>query len=248
MLKLDIGSKTSTEFFQTLILALGIASPDYAIGDPVWVMNHKTHVDLLSRCVAYNMNAAMTTGMSNIMPVLGGQIVELNFMRDNDIAGGYLSLMTYAERSGAKIESSDIPLFIQDCTVFKATQRYDGKPARGEGFVLLNYNNTAPTTSVTFGVDHANTNIGTLIVTTSAGDSGKTTVAVAGNAESSKLMYKVGGQSVTVPNGMEPDKSWADLPSNKTVEAATGTIITVIELGSDGKAIKVGTATVTAGA
>lgn len=248
VLKLDIGSKTSTEFFQTLILALGIASPDYAIGDPVWVMNHKTHVDLLSRCVAYNMNAAMTAGMSNIMPVLGGQIVELNFMRDNDIAGGYLSLMTYAERSGAKIESSDIPLFIQDCTVFKATQRYDGKPARGEGFVLLNYNNTAPTSSVTFGVDHANTNIGTLIVTTSAGGSGKTTVAVAGNAESSKLMYKVGGQSVTVPNGMEPDTSWAGLPSDKTVEAATGTIITVIELGSDGKAIKVGTATVTAGA
>lgn len=115
--------------------------------------------------------------------------------------------------------------------MFKATQRYDGKPARGEGFVLLNYNNTAPTTSVAFGVDHANTNIGTLIVTTSAGDSGKTTVAVAGNAGSSKLMYKVGGQSVTVPNGMEPDKSWADLPSNKTVEAATGAIITVIELG-----------------
>lgn len=248
VLKLDIGGKTGTEFFQTLIVALGIASPDYAIGDPVWVMNHKTRIDLLSRCMAFNSNAALTAGMSNIMPVLGGQIVELNFMKDHDIAGGYLSLMTLAERSGAKIESSDIPLFIQDCTVFKATQRYDGKPARGEGFVLLNYNNTAPTTSVAFGVDHANTNIGTLIVTTSAGDSGKTTVAVAGNAGSSKLMYKVGGQSVTVPNGMEPDKSWADLPSNKTVEAATGAIITVIELGSDGKAIKVGTATVTAGA
>ena len=162
VLKLDIGGKTGTEFFQTLIVALGIASPDYAIGDPVWVMNHKTRIDLLSRCMAFNSNAALTAGMSNIMPVLGGQIVELNFMKDHDIAGGYLSLITLAERSGAKIESSDIPLFIQDCTVFKATQRYDGKPARGEGFVLLNYNNTAPTTSVTFGVDHANTNIGTL--------------------------------------------------------------------------------------
>ncbi len=41
------------------------------------------------------------------------------------------------ERAGANIRSSDIPLMIQDQTLFVATQRMDGKPAVGEAFVAV---------------------------------------------------------------------------------------------------------------
>ena len=122
----------------------------------MWVMNRKTHMDLICRCLEFNSSAALMSGVSNVMPVIGGEIVELEFMADNDIAGGYLTLEVIAERSGAKIAYSDIPMFLDDCTVFKGTQRYDGKPVRGEAFVLLNYANTAPTKTVTFATDAAN--------------------------------------------------------------------------------------------
>ena len=156
ILTLDLAASTGKEFFSPLLAALGTAKPNYATGAPVWVMNRKTHMDLICRCLEFNSSAALMSGVSNVMPVIGGEIVELEFMADNDIAGGYLTLEVIAERSGAKIAYSDIPMFLDDCTVFKGTQRYDGKPVRGEAFVLLNYANTAPTKTVIFATDAAN--------------------------------------------------------------------------------------------
>lgn len=90
------------------------------------------------------------------MPIIGGEIIELEFMKDNDICGGYGSLYTLAERAGASLAVSDQVKFIEDQTVFKGTARYDGMPVIGEGFVMVNFNNEAPTTSLTFAEDVAN--------------------------------------------------------------------------------------------
>ena len=246
ILKLDIDSTSGAAFFGTLVEALGIADPKYSDGRVFWVMNRKTHIRLMAKALAFNAAAAITAGINNTFPIVGGDIVELEFMADNDIAGGFGSLMRMAEREGLSIASSDIPLFLRNMTVYRSIGRYDGKPAIGEAFVLINYNNTAPTTTTTFGKDLANTAIGTLIVTTAAGTTtGKSVVTVAGNG-SGALKYQVGGQAIAVSNGETLGKGWTELPANKTIDGTTGQTVTVVEVDGNGRAISVGSGSVTA--
>lgn len=246
VLKLDIDTTSGTAFFGTLIEALGVADPKYSDGRVFWVMNRKTHIRLMSKALAFNAAAAITAGISNTFPIVGGDIVELEFMADNDIAGGFGSLMRMAEREGLSIASSDIPLFLRNMTVYRSIGRYDGKPARGEAFVMVNFHNTAPTTSISFAPDYANSQIGTLIVTTAAGTTnGKSVVTVAGNG-SGALKYQVGGQAIAVSNGETLGKGWTELPANKTIDGATGQTVTVVEVDGNGRAISVGSGSVTA--
>lgn len=246
ILKLDLAAKTSTEFFQTLVAALAVAKPDYSNGTVIWTMNRKTHVDIKSRALAYNSAAAMVPGVGDIMPVVGGQVVEWEVMPDNEIAGGFLSLYRSVEREGTVIDSNTNVRWLQNQTCFKGLQRRDGKPAIGEAFVLVNYGNTAPTTTTTFGKDRANTAIGTLIVTTAAGSAnGKSVVTVAGNG-SGALKYQVGGQAIAVSNGETLGKGWTELPANKTIDGTTGQTVTVVEVDGNGRAISVGSGSVTA--
>lgn len=246
ILKLDIDSTSGAAFFGTLVEALGIADPKYSDGRVFWVMNRKTHIRLMAKALAFNAAAAITAGINNTFPIVGGDIVELEFMADNDIAGGFGSLMRMAEREGLSIASSDIPLFLRNMTVYRSLGRYDGKPARGEAFVMVNFHNTAPTTSISFAPDYANSRIGTLIVTTAAGSAnGKSVVTVAGNG-SGKLKYQTAGQAIAVANGETLDKLWTDLPANKTVDGTTGQTITVVEVDGNGRAVAVGSGSVTA--
>lgn len=246
ILKLDLAAKTSTEFFQPLVAALAVAKPDYSNGTVIWTMNRKTHMDLMSRALAYNSAAAMVAGVNNTMPVVGGEIIEWEVMPDNEIAGGFLSLYRSVEREGTVIDSNTNVRWLQNQTCFKGLQRRDGKPAIGEAFVLVNYGNVQPTTTTTFGKDLANSAIGTLIVTTAAGSAnGKSVVTVAGNG-SGALKYQVGGQAVAVANGETLGKLWLDLPTNKTIDATTGQTITVVEVDSSGRAIAAGSGSVTA--
>ena len=246
ILKLDIDSTSGAAFFGTLVEALGIADPKYSDGRVFWVMNRKTHIRLMAKALAFNAAAAITAGINNTFPIVGGDIVELEFMADNDIAGGFGSLMRMAEREGLSIASSDIPLFLRNMTVYRSIGRYDGKPARGEAFVMVNFHNTAPTTSISFAPDYANSQIGTLIVTTAAGTTnGKSVVTVAGNG-SGALKYQVGGQAIAVSNGETLGKSWTELPANKTIDGTTGQTVTVVEVDGNGRAISVGSGNVTA--
>lgn len=246
ILKLDIDTTSGAAFFGTLIEALGVADPKYSDGRVFWVMNRKTHIRLMSKALAFNAAAAITAGISNTFPIVGGDIVELEFMADNDIAGGFGSLMRMAEREGLSIASSDIPLFLRNMTVYRSIGRYDGKPARGEAFVMVNFHNTAPTTSISFAPDYANSQIGTLIVTTAAGTTnGKSVVTVAGNG-SGALKYQVGGQAIAVSNGETLGKNWTELPANKTIDGTTGQTVTVVEVDGNGRAISVGSGSVTA--
>ena len=54
------------------------------------------------------------------------------------------------------IAPSEHVKFVENQTVFKGLARYDGKPAIGEAFVIVRFDNTAPTTSATFPEDTAN--------------------------------------------------------------------------------------------
>lgn len=151
ILKIDGSSYKDAQFFAALVKNLGVIKEDYATStEKFWCMNTKTKVDILSRSVTFNSAGAIVAGVNEEMPVLGGKIIELPFMADGDIAGGYGSLYYLAERAGMNIGSSEHVKYIEDQTVYKATARYDGRPVFGEGFVALNINNVAVTTTATF--------------------------------------------------------------------------------------------------
>lgn len=156
LLKFDPTGMTPQEFFAELIQYLGVAEPNYSNGRTFWAMNRKTRMKLLSKAIAFNAAGAIVAGMNNTMPVEGGDIVELPFVPDNDIIGGYGELYLLAERDGAQLAASEHVRFIEDQTVFRGTARYDGMPVLGQGFVIVNIANTAPTTAVTFAPDTAN--------------------------------------------------------------------------------------------
>lgn len=156
LLKFDPSGLSAEQFFATLIKNLGTAKPNYARGGTFWAMNRKTRMEILSRAVTFNASGALVAGVNNTMPIEGGDIVELPFIPDNDIIGGYGSLYLLAERAGASLAASEHVKFIEDQTVFKGTARYDGMPVFGEAFVIVNIANTAPTTSVAFAPDAAN--------------------------------------------------------------------------------------------
>ncbi len=248
VIKINAKGDSGATFFGKLIDALSAAKPKGAIDKPFWVMNRKTHLDIMAKALAFNAAAALTAGINNEMPVIGGEIVELDdIMNDYEIGGGYGEHYLLAERSGANIKSSEHARIIQDETVFVGSARYDGKPVIAESFVFCSYDNSDVITSEDFPKDYANSDIGTLVVTSEAGTAvGDTAITVTGTeASGTTLRYRLAGQAVSVENGAKPIgfTSW---DGSSDITATTGKTITVVELDGNGKAIKVGSCVVTA--
>lgn len=154
---IDITDVVAEEFFAELMLNMGIIDPAYSNGtNTFWVMNRKTRMAILANAITVNAAGAIVAGFNATMPVEGGDIVELPFMSDGDIVGGFGSLYLLAERAGSQLAVSEHVKFIEDQTVFKGTARYDGMPVRGQAFVALNINNNAPATTKVFATDAAN--------------------------------------------------------------------------------------------
>lgn len=153
---ITITGKTGIALYQEMIRVSGKARSTYAREGLVWIMNKTTKSTLTAEGLSINAAGAIVSGINNTMPVVGGDIVDLDFMADGDVAFGYLDLYLLAERAGAQIAPSEHVRFVEDQTVFKGTARYDGVPVIGEAFGLMNINGKAPTTSVTFPPDTAN--------------------------------------------------------------------------------------------
>lgn len=152
-----LAAKTGTAFFQQIISAAGAADDKYAKGELTFVMNKRTKNKLLVEGLSINATGTIVTGISNTMPAIGGEIVTLDFVPDNDIIFGYLDLYLLAERAGTVLAQSEHVRFLQDQTVFRGAARYDGAPAIGEAFGAMNVAGAEVTTSVTFAPDTANT-------------------------------------------------------------------------------------------
>lgn len=149
--------KTGIALFQEIVTATGAIANDYSENGLIWIMNKKTHTKLIVQSMDKNLNAAIVAGVNNAMPVIGGDIVELPFIPDDNIVFGYFDMYLLAERAGTKLGQSEHYKFIEDQTVFKGTARYDGVPVIPEAFGVLSLTTTAPATSVTFAPDTANT-------------------------------------------------------------------------------------------
>ena len=250
VLQLNLAALEGTSFFVPFLAACAKAKPTFTTDGKIWIMNDLTRQDILIRALAFNANAALMSGIENTMPVVGGEIITLEFMPDHMVAGGYGGEYLLVERDGGTFASSDAPLFIQDKTVFKGTARYDGQPASGEAFVAMTYDNTAPITKMDFVTDYANTSPNALIVTSAAGSSGQTKLTVAGAVSASNKLMAFIGAPAPIAKGMTPGKEWTEIKSGSTaIPATTGMGATVVELDKDGKVISIGyLASVTAGA
>lgn len=242
VLTLNLSAATGVQFFQPMILALGKADPAYSDGGTVWCMNRTTHMAIKAAGLAFTDAGTLVSGINGSMPVEGGEIVELDFLPDYWVGGGFLDLYLMTEREGATWARSDDVRFFEDEAAFKATARYDGKPIRGEGFVVLSFNNSAPVTAQDFATDYANKAMNVLICTAAqGGTSGKTVVTVTGAvADAPVLKYAVRyGGSIAVGDAAPAD--FADLTSGSTaITAAAGAPITVVELDAAGRVISAG--------
>lgn len=154
---INVKASSGAAFFIALVEKLGIAKPKYSSEGLFWAMNRKTHLDILAKAIAANSNGAYVV-TTDLMPVVGGEVVEFedDELQDYEIIGGFGGNYLLAERAGVEFDSSKEYMFLQDQTVFKGIARYDGRPLAGEAFVIVNYNNTSPTTSATFSEDEAN--------------------------------------------------------------------------------------------
>ena len=158
ILKLNPASYATNElFFAALMLYASVAKANYSNGQKWWAMNSKTWYTLLSKTVTFNAAGALVAAQQQTMPIIGGDVVILEFISDYDIIGGYGSLYLLVERAGVQLAESEHVFFLQEQTVYKGTARYDGKPVFGEAFVMININNGNATTSKTFAGDVANT-------------------------------------------------------------------------------------------
>lgn len=157
IISITAANSTGLKLFQQLVAAFGKAKKKYSAGGKFWAMNEATHMKLVAEAMSINAAGAIVSGMGNTMPILGGDVVELDFIPDDVIIAGYGMNYLMAERAGRQIAQSEHYRFVEDQTVFKGTARYDGQPVIAESFVAIAINGgSVSATAVTFAADTAN--------------------------------------------------------------------------------------------
>ena len=143
------GSAHGAAFFQAIIASAAKAESDYSRGDKLWIMNESTYSTLMTEAVALDGSGAYVAAINGRMPAIGGEIIVLNFVPDNNIVMGYFDLYVLLEKLGMTIDTSEHVKFLDDQTVLRAKARMDGKPAIAKAFVAIGIGE-APTTEVEF--------------------------------------------------------------------------------------------------
>ena len=130
-------------------------------------------------------------------------------------------------------DGKPLSLAEQDMVAIKATMRLGYRVVKDDAFAA--YKNGVPS-------------LGTLTVTSEAGESGKTKITVTPNAIGGhKLMYKTAASTAPSVTYDADLSSWTELTNGAEITATNGHKITVAEATADGKARKSGTATVVSG-
>lgn len=157
ILQFDGNTMTGEEFFENILSTASFADGKYSVsGRKTWVMNSKTYAKIMGKAIATASTGAYVSTMQNEMPIDRGAIEILDFMKDGDVAVGYLDLYLGSERAGATVKAFDQTLALSDEMLLIGSARYDGKPVIAEGFVLFNIANEAPMTAIDFAADKAN--------------------------------------------------------------------------------------------
>lgn len=137
------------KFFQDIIKAAAKADSKYSRGEKLWIMNELTYATVMSEAVAVDGSGAYVSMVNRRMPAVGGEIIVLNDIPDNNIVMGYFDLYALLEKKGITIDTSEHVKFLDDQTVVRGRGRYDGKPVIAKAFVAIGIG-SAPTTEVPF--------------------------------------------------------------------------------------------------
>ena len=156
--KLSAASVKGEALYREMLTVLGKVKDYYrgGKGGLFWACNHTTATKLKIEALAFNAAGAIVAGLQDEMPILGGKIVELDFIPDDAVIGGYGSSYLLGERAGVQLAASEHAQFIEDNTVFRGIARYDGRPAAGEAFAAFALSTTTIATTATFAADTAN--------------------------------------------------------------------------------------------
>lgn len=136
-------------FFQDIVDAYAKADSKYSRGEKTWIMNDLTYAKVMKEAVAVDGSGAYVAMVNGVMPVVGGDIIVLPFVPDNNIVFGYFDLYAVLEKKGMTIDTSEHVKFLDDQTVLRGRARLDGKPAIAKAFVAIGIG-AAPTTEVAF--------------------------------------------------------------------------------------------------
>lgn len=136
-------------FFQDIIKAAAKANNTYSRGVKTWIMNDTTYAAVMAEAVAVDGSGAYVSMVNGVMPAVGGDIIVLPFVPDNNIVMGYFDLYAVLEKRNITIDTSEHVKFLDDQTVLRGKARLDGKPAVPEAFVAIGIG-AAPTTEVEF--------------------------------------------------------------------------------------------------
>lgn len=148
---------TGAALIKALVLDSALIKGKYSRGEKLWCMNDKTYTEILAEALSTDATGAYVSMVNGRMPVIGGDIIVLDFIPDDVIIGGYFDLYLLAERAGTKISTSEEAFWVEDQTGFKGTARYDGKVLINNAFVAIGINGETPDPDdVTFAQDGAN--------------------------------------------------------------------------------------------
>lgn len=211
-------SLTGAAFWSALTLATGNTFNRYARGTQFWAMNSKTYNLLKSKAITFTASGDVVSNIFGVLPIINGDIDILEFMPDGDIVGGYGDLYLWGQRAGMTIGMDETGFVnrLKDQTVFFGKMRADGLPVIARSFVAININGAAPTTSMLFAADTANTLAGLLMPATA-------TVPVGG---------QISLKAVGLPYGIKADVTYTSGTTAKaTVDAKTG-VVTGVAAGT----------------
>ncbi|MEG0766081.1 MAG: phage major capsid protein, partial [Clostridia bacterium] len=147
---------SGAELFKGLANACSAAKGKFSRGAKFWAMSEATYTKLVVSAISINAAGAIVTGMQKTMPIVGGDIVVLEFIPDGEMIGGYGDLYLLAQREGMSLKQSEHVHFLQRQTVFAGEARYDGLPVIANAFVAIAFDAGDVTTSSTFAADTAN--------------------------------------------------------------------------------------------
>ena len=148
---------TGAALIAAIIKASACASSKYSRGRVTWCMNDKTYKNIVGDTVSVAADGSIRSAVAGVMPVIGGDMIVLDFLPNDIIVFGYFDLYELVERKGIRLATSEHVRFINDETVYKGTARYDGAPIIREAFGVIKLNGASLTlTDVTFPQDSAN--------------------------------------------------------------------------------------------
>lgn len=154
--------KTGIDLFKELVEATAKVKNDYFDNSQLtYCMNTKTYTKLLAEGMSINATGNIVTGFGNKMPIIGADVVILEFIPDNNIVFGHFDAYYLVERKGIDLRESEDYHFLEDTVVFKGTLRADGKPVVPGAFACYCISGV-PTTEIDVkGTATDNGNIGT---------------------------------------------------------------------------------------